>query len=234
METTFKNIGLLFTGILLIVIWSFYHTFFRLFTTFNGTIFIQYFYQITFLLWFTMLAAQPILNRYNKMGVYKALKQFSYFLAPLVMMAIFYLSKEQYLQDVNKLTLNEAIIRQTFTLSNLFAFGALYIFALSHKGNDFHYKRYVIAGTLVLIGICLCNVFIVYIHFPFSMGVSLSFIITDLALLTLLANDKIYGHTSKPYLTSLVIVLITHLLWFCTSNSIIWQNTMGKFAQLFF
>jgi hypothetical protein len=234
METTVKNIGLLFMGILLIVIWSFYHTFFKLFTTFHGNNIEQHLHEIAFLFWFVILIAQPILIRYKKFAVSKALKRFSYLLAPLVMFAIYYVAKEQYLQDVNQMDGNEAVARQTLALPTIFAFGVLCCLAMFNKENHFNYIRHIIAATLLLVGVGLSHAFVIYIHFPFSMGVSLSFIITDLILLTLMINDRIYGHTIKPYLVSLAIVLATHLVWFCLPNTIAWQDVAGKFVQLFF
>jgi hypothetical protein len=49
-----------------------------------------------------------------------------------------------------------------------------------------------------------------------------------------MVNDKIYGHTLKPYLVSLLILLAAHLVWYCLPNTIVWQSAAGKFAQLFF
>ncbi len=234
METTVKNIGLLFMGVLLLVIWDFSHTFFRLFATFHGSNFTQHLHEIVFLLWFVMLIAQPFLIKYKKVAAQKAFKTITYLLAPLVMYAIFSIAKEQYLQDVNQMAENEVIARQSLVLPNAFAFAGLYFLAIFNRRNSFSSNRYVMAATLLLTSIGLGHAFVVYIHFPFAMGVSLAFIITDLVLLTLMINDKIYGHPLKPYLVSLVIVLATHLIWFCMANTTVWQAAAGKFAQLFF
>src|ERR1700712_1725383 len=98
METTSKNIGLLFMGILVIIIWGFYQTFFRLFSSFHSSNLIQHLHEIALLFWFLTLMAQPVLIHYKKFAAQKTLKRFSLFLAPLVMFAIFYMAKEQYLQ----------------------------------------------------------------------------------------------------------------------------------------
>jgi hypothetical protein len=234
METTIKNIGLLFMGVLLMVSWGFYHTFLKLFTGFNGSGLAQHLPQIAFVLWFALIAAQPVLTYYKKTTAKKILKTCSYILAPMVMFAICYMAKEQYLQDVSQVNENEAIARQSLALPNAFAFAALYILAMFHKANNFACTRYILAATLLLVGLGLGHAFITYIHFPFSMGISLSVIITDLVLLTLLLNDRIYGHTAKPYAVSLGVILSAQIFWFCLQNTSLWQNAAGKFVQAFF
>lgn len=234
METTVKNIGLLFTGILLVVIWGFSHTFLKLFTAYSTSNLAQFLHQIAFLLWFALLIPQYLFVKYKKIAVYKALKSFSYVLAPLVTLAICCAAKEQYLQDIAQLTKSEAIAKQALDLPNLVAFASLYFLAITAQKNVFIQKRFFVAGTLVLVGLGLSHLFEVYIHFPFSMSVLLSYIITDLVLITLLVNDKIYGYTSMAYVVSLAVFVATQMVWFFLQNTNLWQEAAGKFVQAFF
>jgi hypothetical protein len=234
METTVKNIGLLLMGILLMMIWGFSHTFFKLFTSFHNSNIEPHIYGIAFLLWGAMLVAHAFFSQNSKAAALKIIKNSCYLLAPLVMFAMYCAAKEQYSLDILQVTEAEAIARQTICLPNILAFGILYILAMLNKERAFNYTRYIFAATMLLVGIGLSHLFITYIHFPFSMSVTLSFIIIDLVLLTLMMNDKIYGLMVKPYLVSLIVVLATHLIWFCMANTSAWQSTAGKFAQLFF
>lgn len=233
METTYRNISLFFIIILAFVIWGFFRTYFGLFPYFNGITNVQHFHGIMMLSWFAMLIAQPLLIRYKKPVWHRNLGILSYALVPLILISIFLVTKSGYLRNAAVMPYPVNIGSLALNIPNIFAFGTLYILAMANKQNTAAHMRYFIGTSLLLIGPGIGRAMIIYGGLPFPVGVTYSIYITEAVCLALIIIDIVKHNPVKPYLITLLILIVMHLCW-QFQMAWWWQAFAGKFAAWFF
>ncbi|MEO5943851.1 MAG: hypothetical protein ABIP30_13320 [Ferruginibacter sp.] len=233
MESAYKNLSLFFVVILAFVVWGFFRTYFGLFPSFTGLNTVQHFHGIMMLSWFAMLIIQPMLIRYKKFEWHRNLGKLSYLLIPLILLSLFLVTKLSYIRSVATMPKEVAIGSLALNLPDLFAFAIFYILAIVNVKNTPAHMRYMIATSLLMLGLGTGRAFIIYGGMPFPQGVEYSMILTEIIALALIVYDKIKGNSLKPYLVMMGILIVMHIIW-QFQLSFWWQAFGGKFAELFF
>jgi hypothetical protein len=232
MEKYYKNLSLFFIGILSIVILGFFKTYFGQFPTFNKVTNIQHIHGLLFLLWFIMLVIQPILIKKRKYRWHVIIGKVSYFLVPLIVISTFFIAKELY-DKGNALDESKRFSSLYVPFYQIIDFIVLYLLAIYYKKKISYHMRYMIATSLAIYGAALKRLLINYMNMGAIDAFFYTFIITDLILLFLIVYDWRNGKSFKPYVVSLLILLLSQLGFFFLRNTSLWQHVFGKFVHLF-
>lgn len=229
-----SRLPLLFAAILLMVFWGFYKTYFGLFPEFPNIKSIHHVHGILYLLWFALLIVQPILATTGRIELHKVLGKFSYALVPMIVIATHLVAQNQYRNDLQTVSVENAIANQLLPFSATLAFVALYLLAMVNQAIRYRHMRYIIATSLVLIAPGLGRALILWMGYTFPQGVIGSFLVADGIILALAISDIIAKRPYKPYLVGAAVIIASQLAWYFLQYSTIWQTVGGFFTRVFF
>jgi hypothetical protein len=230
METSYKNISLFFGAVLTVVFIGFFKTYFSLFPHFEGINGIKHVHALLFLSWFALLIIQPILIKNKKTEAHRLIGKGTYILVPLICIATYILAKAQYDRELTQFPKTVAVTNLTiFSLLQLSIFVLFYFFSLINKKNTPFHIRYMVVTSLVLMDPGLGRAFIIWGGMPFLEGILWNFILTDFILLALLVYDIVKGKPYKPYLIALIVLVLSHLIWYYLPTTVVWQTWCEKF-----
>jgi hypothetical protein len=232
MEKTYKNIGLFFVAIFAIVFLGFFKTYFGLFPTFTKVTTVQHIHGLLFVLWFLMLIVQPVLIKKRKYKWHRVIGKVSYFLVPLIVISIFFIAKELY--ETAPISQAKKIATLYIPFYQIVDFVTLYLLAIYYKNKISYHLRYMIATSLAVYGAALKRFFTNFLGVTGLNGFLYTFIITDLILLGFILYDRKHGKDNKPYVVSLIILLISQFGFYFLRNTDLWQTLCGFFVQLFY
>jgi len=180
-----------------------------------------------------MLIVQPLLIRYRKFELHRKLGKISYVLIPLLLISIFVVTRGQYQRMLAIIPREQLIGGLALDIPDIFAFAAFYILAMVNKKNTASHMRYMIATSLLMLGPGTGRAFIIYGGMPFPQGVLYSMILTEIITVALIIFDSIKGNSVKPYLVTLGVLLMLHVIW-QFQLSWWWQAFGTWFAAWFF
>jgi len=135
MEKAYKHVSYLFVAILLLIVAGFYKTYFGLFPTFDKVTVIQHIHGTLFLAWFLLLIIQPILIRRRKYKWHRVLGKFTYVLVPVLVISIFFIARELYINGLTHLPHEKAVATLFVPFLQIVDFVALYILAIHYKSG---------------------------------------------------------------------------------------------------
>jgi hypothetical protein len=232
MEKTYKNIGLFFVAIFAIVFLGFFKSYFGLFPTFTKVTTIQHIHGSLFVIWFMMLIIQPLLIKKKKYIWHRLIGKASYFLVPLIVLSIFFIAKELY--ETAPITHYEKIATLYIPFYQIVDFVSLYALAIYYKKKISYHLRYMIATSLAVYGAALKRFFINFVGISGPNAFLFTFILTDLILVGFILYDRKNGKSFRPYIVTLIILLISQLGFYFLRNTAFWQSVCGRFVQLFY
>lgn len=233
METSYRNVHWLFVSVLFIIFAGFFFTYFIKFPRFEGISGVKHFHGISFLLWFGMLIAQPILIKKGKLEQHRLFGKLSYVLAPLIVVATVLVGRDVYYAILAKGTLPEAIGTLSLNLPGTFIFAACYALAIFYRKNRALHMRFMICTVLPLLGPGLVRALIIFGKLPFPVGVAAADYTTIALAIGLIIYDWRKGKNFAPYAFALALNLMAHFL-FDHKMGAVWQAIGGAFARLFF
>lgn len=233
MERTYRYLPFFFLGLLAILVWGFYRTYFELFPSFKGITTVQHIHGVLMLTWLAILIVQPILIRKKKLQWHRLIGKASYVVVPLLLVSIFLASKGSYYKLLSVAPPSAAFGIIALNIPSLFAFAAMYTLALVHKRYTPWHMRFMIGTSLLMIGPGLGRALIIYFHVPFPMGVSISDYVAIAIALTLLIVDLRLKKSYKPYTIILGIILLAHICWEIRDTPF-WQAIGKWFATAFY
>jgi hypothetical protein len=234
MESGYKNVSWLFVVILGFVVLGFFKTYFGLFPTFTNVTLIQHIHGLLFTTWFLLLVIQPLLIRYGKYKAHRIIGRFTYFLVPCIIISIHFIAREAYLNAVAAhVPQHRAVAGLYFATYQIFDFSILYVLAIANKNRTPYHMRYMIATSLAIAGAGLRRFFSHVMGLDGSEAVLYGFLVPDLLLVSLIIYDRIKGQNSRAYVTSLIILAISHYSYYFVPDSALWQSVCGYFVRFF-
>lgn len=144
MGTTYRNIAIFFSLILVFVFAGFFKTYFGLFPDFKDTTLLVHIHVAVLLLWFAMLIVQPVLIGIKQLKLHRLLGKVSYVLVPLVVISLVSMTRNEQMRekDLAVFTVN------IFDVSMFILFYAL---AIIYKRKTSWHTRFMILTVLPFI-----------------------------------------------------------------------------------
>ncbi len=230
----YSRVSLLAFGILIVLIWGFYKTYFTFFPSFEGFIFVQHFHGVMMLLWMACLIIQPLLISQKKFHIHKAVGKISYLLAPLLMVSIFLVSKMTFHRTLSAPSpLTDAVAGISLSIPGLLIFAALYSLAIANKKRTYNHMRYMIGTALLMIGPGLGRGLGVYFGMPGPISVTVTLAFMAFMGLLFLVADLVKRTSYVPNLVVTSLLFFQLVIWELRYHTV-WQAVGEPFAKLLF
>ncbi|MGZ3758184.1 MAG: hypothetical protein ACXVAY_17105 [Mucilaginibacter sp.] len=231
MENAYKNVSLIFAGVVVIIFAGFYKTYFGLFPYFINITSVQHSHGLLFMLWFAILITQPILIRQRKYQLHRTIGKFTYLLVPLIVLSIFYIAKESYLKNPSQ---NDPIAGLFIPFFQVIDFVTLYLLAIINRLNSWAHMRYIITTSLAISGAAIRRIFTNLMGATSNWAYFYCFATIDLILITLIIYDIKNKNKLKPYLVSLTIIVLSQVGYYTIPQTTLWHTLCGMFVHRFF
>jgi len=103
-----------------------------------------------FILWFVLIIVQPILIRQKKYELHRKIGKVSYFIAPVLVITILILVKNQTQREISA-SENEAALTAFIGVLDAVSFSVYYLIAMVNKRNLRWHVAFLVAATLVVL-----------------------------------------------------------------------------------
>jgi len=199
METTYRNIAILFAVVLVFIIVAFFKTYFGLFPDFKGTTLLVHFHVALVLLWFAMLIVQPILIGIKQLQLHRLIGKASYLLMPLVVVSLVLMTRNEQMRE-------KELSVFAVNIFDVSLFILFYTLAIMYKRKTSWHTRFMILTVVPFIS-------------PASARLQLPGIVIQLAIIIgLLILEFFTGKVYKPLIIALssfsTMLIITGGLFF--------------------
>jgi hypothetical protein len=218
MESGYKNLGYFFLSLLLLVFFGFYKTYFGLFPRFNPeTNWIVHFHAFLLFLWVCVVITQPLLIRYNKFGTHRMIGRFTYILVPLMVVSFVLMWIYGFTDKYSNSMAGYAKYmyeRHFHSIWNVILLLVFYSLAIVNKKITPRHMRYMIATTLIFIDPTLSRLVTSWFGVNDFYSNLITFLFTDLILVSLIVYDIRGNRRYKPYVYALSLFLVYHISYF--------------------
>jgi hypothetical protein len=210
---------------------GFYKKYIALFPTFEQVSLVTHFHATLLFSWVALILVQPILILNNKITLHKFLGKLSYVIAPLLVFSLFLITNQGYFSKLKRMTETEALASLSVNVPDFFAFGILYILGIYYRKKTDLHARYMIATTFPIIG--AAGVRILMRNFGVTSAVAFEAVplITNVMCVLFILSDW-KSKKYKPYLITLMILLIEYAIWQGRYTDI-WQSFAKFYVEKF-
>jgi hypothetical protein len=179
--------------------------------------------------WVVMLFTQPLLIRLGKMNLHKQVGRLSYVLAPLVVVFIFLINQNAYLNNVSIAGKPVAVSFIALTFPGLLFFSTLYFLAIRYKHRPALHMRFMCSTAFLFIPPALDRALITYLNLPgFDVGSIILLALTG----TVTLIDSLKTKRLSPFAVVFSFVVLHIILWHSRETEV-WQTIGGVIAKLF-
>jgi hypothetical protein len=235
MERAYKHISVLFVALLLISGIGFFQTYLVHFPTFTGSVNAHHVHAFLLVLWIAVLIAQPLLIRARKLELHRLLGKVSYGLVPLIVLSILTVTRVQYQRGVAQHSPAEVLDYGMYmSFVDLVPFMTLYGLAMWYRRVPSVHMRYIIACSMIFFNPAFGRINVIYFGMTTEVGVVMSYVYCDTILLGFLIYDLVKRRPYRPYLYSLVFLVICHSSLLYAPFSVVWHTVASAFALTFF
>ncbi len=179
--------------------------------------------------WVLLLVVQPILIYKKRSRVHRFLGKLTYALAPLIVVSMFFVAKENYQTGILKKTWVDVMAIQSITWMQLFMFVLFYALAIYNKKFTYTHMRFIIGTAIVMLGPPLNRILISY--FP-EIGAAtilpLVLYIKTALVAALFLTDVAKKQNWKPYFIVLVAFVFADVVYHARYSDA-WQ-AFGNFV----
>jgi hypothetical protein len=198
-EKAYRNISFLFATIFLFILLGFYKTYFGLIPQFQGVPDITHLHAFGMMLWCGLLIVQPLLIRYNKRPLHRALGKFTYFLVPYIVATSVGMVVHADHRDGVAWFVEQKPPVFFLAVSVTIWFVLFYVLAMVYRKNAAYHMRYIIGASLALISPSVGRLFGAELNMPIAAAAVTSLlpiaIISGLMVLDWVKLKKVY----RPY-----------------------------------
>ncbi len=226
--TFYKNAYLYFIIAAIITVFAFVPSYYKRLAVTDAA---HHLHGITATFWMLLLIIQPLLYRLRLLAWHRALGNLTLIVVPIIvigalnMVRIMILNKTNYPPD----TPYQLAFIDFFTI---FLFVLFYVLAIIHRKNIHLHARYMVCTVLgPLIPAITRLLFLIPFVDNFSKSLNIGYVLIELVLLLLLADDHRSGKIHKPYLLALALFLTQHLLMNFAIDWEWWRNAMDAYAR---
>jgi hypothetical protein len=224
-------IAMVFLFILLQV--AFHPTYLQYFPGFKSFSWIHHTHGALMVSWVIMLVVQPYLIYKGKYKMHRLIGRISYFIAPLMLISMFLVTRLNYLNSVGRVPFKDVAYIQALNYITPLIFLLFYSLAIIHKKETFKHKRYMIGTSFIMLTAVLNrllqeifgNIEPYEFFIPLYLGVIVSAF--------LLANDIFKKRNPLPY-TIVTFVLFFNIIIFYARYTEVWQSIVLFVGDNFF
>ncbi len=208
---------------------GFHATYIKHFPEFKGFAWLHHIHGALMGAWVLLLVVQPILIHKQKFAAHRFLGKLSYIIAPLIIISMFFVARENYQTGVLKKTAVEVMAVQSITWMQLFMFVLFYSLAIYFRRYPYKHMRFIIGIAIIMLGPPINR--ILFSYFP-EIGIA-NILLIALYLKTAVAaalffNDLIKKKNWIPYLIVLSAFVLADIVYYAR-HSAAWQ-AFGKFV----
>jgi hypothetical protein len=145
MGTTYRNIAIFFSLILVFVFAAFFKTYFGLFPDFKDTTLLVHTHVAVLLLWFAMLIVQPVLIGTKRLKLHRLVGKASYVLVPLVVISSVLMTRNQQMRE-------KELAVFTVNIFDVSMFILFYTLAIIYKHKTAWHTRFMILTAIPFLG----------------------------------------------------------------------------------
>lgn len=150
MEKKYKILLIFFLTVVVISLAGFFNSYIKHLPETGKFPILIHIHFIVFLSWFAMLIAQPILIRQKKYGPHRKIGRLSYFLAPVLVITILWVVKNQTIRKMEA-SESDAAVTMLIGLLDAVTFSTYYIIAMINKRNLRWHVAFLIAASLIIL-----------------------------------------------------------------------------------
>lgn len=221
-------IAMFFLFILLQI--AFHPTYLQYFPQFKGFNWIHHIHGALMVSWVMMLVIQPYLIYKGKYKTHRLIGKISYFIAPLMLISMFMVTRLNYLNSIDKVPFKEVAYIQALNFITPLIFLLFYSLAIIHKKEVFKHKRYMIGTSFIMLTAILNRLLLEIFGniepYEFFIPLYLGVIVTSL----LLANDILKKRNPVPY-TLVTVVLFLNIIIFYARETEVWQSIVRSIGD---
>lgn len=212
---------------------AFHPTYLQYFPQFKGFSWIHHIHGALMVSWVMMLVIQPYLIYKGKYKTHRIIGKFSYFIAPLMLISMFLVTRLNYINSVGKVQFKDVAYIQALNFITPLIFLLFYSLAIINKKEVFKHKRYMIGTSFIMLTAILNRllqeIFGNIEPYEFFIPLYLGVIVTAL----LLANDILKKRNPVPY-TIVMVVLFLNIIIFYARETEVWQSIVRSVGDTIF
>lgn len=234
MEKAYQRIAYFFVGIAVVIFIGFFKTYFGLFPHLNKVDGFHHFHAVGLILWLLLLIVQPILIRKRKYEQHRWLGRFTYVLVPVIVVTMLMAYKVQYERLASEVSHEENLFLLFFPLTDVLPFAIFYVLAIVNKDNIQKHMRYIIAGSLVLIGPGALRVMVNYFGVAILPAFNLTNLLTVMMFFLFWLYDFVRGGKSilkSPFALIFVVYTVPIVLSYFVPPTQAWQSAADTFVR---
>lgn len=159
------NIKSVIAGMILmfiIVHVGFQATYIKHFPEFTGFSWIHHVHGALMASWVMLLVLQPVLIYKRKYRVHRFLGKLSYVIAPLIIISMFLIARQNHQTGILKKAASEVMAIQSITWMQLFMFVLFYSLAIYFRKSTYWHMRFIIGTAIIMIGPPMNRILISY------------------------------------------------------------------------
>ena len=150
MEKKYKILLLFFLAVVVISLAGFFNAYIKHLLETGKFPVLVHIHFTAFLSWFAILIAQPILIKRKNYGLHRKIGRLSYLLAPVLVMTILWLVKNQTIRKIEA-SESDAAVTLLIGLLDAVTFFVYYIIAMINKRNLRWHVAFLIAASLIIL-----------------------------------------------------------------------------------
>lgn len=233
MEKVYRNTSFFIVLIIFGVQWGFYKVYTSQFPNFIDKSNMIHIHGAFMMCWLVMLVIQPLLISTGRAEMHRTIGKLSYVLGPLVIITLFLIGKEGYWHGVREnAPMRESLATMVLDVRGFLCFALFWSLAMINRKNSHVHMRYMIATGILAIGPGVGRGLM-----SVGVGFHSALTITDIIELAIpaicLAFDVSRKKDPKPWLTILIVMVISAILW-QAKYSDAWQAFAAKYAAWFY
>lgn len=231
MEKKYKFLITFFLAVTLISFAGFYTTYLSKFPRFSEFQNLIHIHFVAFSCWLILIILQPILIMKKKFKLHRTLGKFTYFLAPILVITIILLSKEQFLRLI-KVDEISAQMTLFIALLDILSFSTFYLIAMIKAKNIRWHVAFIIGATLIILNPGMSRLLN---YFSPGLGMLAAVLMPFIVSISIFVIEKIKYKRNilrSPYFLIFVIWTLEIISFITIPQTDFWKNIALGFAEM--
>lgn len=206
MEKKYRYLGYVLLLLFPLIFAGFYQTYFKNFPFADKITYFEHLHASIAIAWVLLLVIQPILIRNKNYRLHKKLGRLSYFVFSLLILS--------FVPQVIKVVKTEPLENLFFPLADACLLLTFYLLAIYYRRNIAKHMRYMIAGSLVLLGPTIGRIGPILFGWSGLLTQNVQYGVIYSILIALLIYDAKKLKNNKPYVIATVLFMLHQTVFY--------------------